>query len=116
MNRQSLILSLSKQDQNVVLAVHGELDLSGGPTWTETVLDACTSAAQRVTIDLGSVTFIDSSGLRMLFIARDTAEGLGVHLVLANIPANVARLFQICGLAGHFDDAFRDGQIALSPL
>jgi anti-sigma B factor antagonist len=53
-------------------------------------------------IDLGAVTFIDSSGLGAIVRIRNVALDRGKQVVLANVPAPVERLFAVTGLAEVF--------------
>src|SRR3954469_25190995 len=54
-------------------------------------------------VDLTGVTFIDSSGLRVLVEAHQTRAANGSRLVLRAPSAAVQRLLEISGLAGHLD-------------
>ena len=51
-----------------------------------------------VTIHLGSVEFIDSSGLRELIDAHQRAERLGRRVLMTEPSSVVVRLFEISGL------------------
>jgi anti-sigma B factor antagonist len=55
----------------------------------------------RVVLDLAAVTFIDSSGLRVLIDAHRRAESEGRLVVIANPSPPVCRLFEISGLTNH---------------
>lgn len=60
---------LTQQDA-VIARLRGEIDLSNASAITEDVTSACDEAI-RLIVDLGNVTYLDSSGVRMLFeIAR----------------------------------------------
>ena len=52
-------------------------------------------------LDLASVTFIDSSGLRVLIDAHRRAEADGRVLVIVHPSPPVSRLFEISGLTNH---------------
>ncbi len=52
-----------------------------------------------VTIHLGNVGFIDSSGLRELIDAHQRAERFGRRVLMAEPSAVVVRLFEISGLS-----------------
>lgn len=53
------------------------------------------------TIDLSTVTFMDSTALGMLVDVRKAASHAGMELRLAGIPWCVNRLLQITGLDDH---------------
>lgn len=54
-------------------------------------------------VDLSGVTFIDSSGLRVLVEAHQQRIDRGGRLALRAPSASVQRLLEISGLAGHLD-------------
>lgn len=56
-------------------------------------------------LDLAGVTFIDSSGLRVIVEAHQSRLAAGARLVLRSPSAAVQRLLEISGLAGHLDVA-----------
>jgi anti-anti-sigma factor len=73
----------------VVAHLGGELDLTSVPTVQRDVL-AATAGAQRVVLDLSEVTWMDSTGLRMLddLVRRYEARGAGVHILAPpDVPA-----------------------------
>jgi anti-anti-sigma factor len=85
------------------LTVTGEVDLSSVETFLSEA-DACLREADTVlALDLGGVTFIDSSGLGTLVRIRNLAHDRDKRLVLANVPASVERLLALTGLGGVFD-------------
>ena len=53
-------------------------------------------------LDLGEVSFIDSSGLRALLIGRDAVVSAGGEFELVNPSTVVRRLLQITGLEEKF--------------
>jgi anti-sigma B factor antagonist len=56
-------------------------------------------------LDLAGVSFIDSSGLRVIVEAHQSRLAAGSRLVLRSPSAAVQRLLEISGLAGHLDVA-----------
>jgi anti-anti-sigma factor len=87
------------------LAVEGELDLSSVSALEEAVADALGGAEDGgvVELDLGGVTFMDSTGLRGLLTARQRAEAAGRRLrVVAATPA-VRRVLELTHTAELFE-------------
>jgi anti-anti-sigma factor len=73
----------------VVAHLGGELDLVSVPTVQRDVL-AATAGAQRVVLDLSEVTWMDSTGLRMLddLVRRYEARGATVCILAPpDVPA-----------------------------
>ncbi len=82
-----------------VIAVHGDIDVAGGPILEAALLKADGSP---VVIDLADVFFIDSSGLRCLLGAGRRARDRGTTVVLRGVGAEVRRLLEITGTTDQF--------------
>ena len=84
------------------LAVSGEVDIATVDQFLHEAIACLDDAADACEIDLGGVTFIDSSGLGALVRIRKAAHDRGKQVVLVNVPASVSRLFEVTGLAEAF--------------
>ena len=62
---------------------------------------------ERLTIDLGGLTFIDSTGIGVLLRVQSEASARGVALVILPGPAEVQRVFETAGLLDAFPFAGR---------
>jgi anti-anti-sigma factor len=62
-------------------------------------------------IDAAAVTFIDSTGVRLIVDAHLALEAKGRHLMIINMPAQVRKSFEILGL----DDLFRCNRELIDP-
>jgi anti-sigma B factor antagonist len=82
----------------VVVAVEGELDLFTARFLRDEVREALQKDGNRLVLDLGALSFMDSSGLSVLIEAwrLATAEGGGVSLAAPQAP--VARILRTTGL------------------
>lgn len=78
----------------------GELDLVARPTVVEQVTNALANQpdAEQLVIDLGGVSFCDSSGLGALLDIQRTADQHGAVVVLRSVPATVARVLDMAGV------------------
>lgn len=63
---------------------------------------ALTGGATDVVLDLGEVSFIDSSGLRALLLGHESIVASGGRLEVVNPSAVVRRLLQVTGLEEKF--------------
>jgi anti-sigma B factor antagonist len=80
-----------------VVAVSGEVDLAGAPR-LRAALDAALDARPReLRIDLGGTTFMDSSGLHVLFAVHAEAMALDCRLVIVCPRGPVLRLLEVTG-------------------
>lgn len=81
------------------LAVAGEIDAHTCDTLDAAIAEAHGSD---VRIDLSGVTFIDSSGLRVLVEQHHRLADTGDRLVIVRPSRPAQRLFEIAGLDGQF--------------
>jgi anti-anti-sigma factor len=91
-----------------VLSLAGEVDTASVREFAaeaQRLLSA--DGLQRLVVDLGQVSFMDSSGLGLLVKIRTACLRDGIDLTLTRPPAGVIVLLQISGLDDHFhiDDA-----------
>ena len=73
----------------------GELDMATAETLRD-ALQPVVQADGRLVLDVGEVTFIDSSGLRALLELSQQMNG-AAPLVLSQVSSSVRRLFDIVG-------------------
>jgi anti-sigma B factor antagonist len=89
-------------EDDVVVIVHGEVDMATAPRMREELVDAAAKAPSHVTLDTRGVSFIDSSGLSALVQARD-ALAPATTLRLAGLDPHLRRLLDISGLLEEFE-------------
>ncbi len=78
----------------------GELDAHTAGQLAEVLVEL---PERSVEVDVGGVTFMDSSGLRVLVDAAERTRERGRGLIVANAPPSVRRLVEISGLQSHLD-------------
>ena len=80
------------------LRLAGELDLAGAPRLTEALLDFASSEGD-VYLDLTEISFLDSSGLRVILaLARSRGDGT---LVLLDPSPAIRRILEVVGIDEH---------------
>ena len=85
-----------------VVRTAGELDIAAAEEFIE-VVRASLSRCTTVELDLGDVTFIDSSGLGALVRLRKEADAKNVSLHLTEVSEATDRLLRLTGLIDVFD-------------
>jgi anti-sigma B factor antagonist len=115
MSPADLRWTLSPERARVRVRLEGELDLSTAATLQDAVLELMDNGWSTILVDLGGLTFMDSSGLRMAFELDTEAGRRGIALQLTGATENVRRLFSLTGLSrrlnmapgtnGHLQDA-----------
>jgi anti-anti-sigma factor len=89
----------------LVVSVRGEVDLATAPELESCVQQAFATAPDSVLLDLGGLTFIDSSGLRVLVALSNDARARGAALSLRNVPRHAERVLDLTGLSDWFNRA-----------
>jgi anti-sigma B factor antagonist len=87
----------------VVLALSGDFDISVVHRFRACVEDVIASADGGVVVDLCDVTFIDSTAISALLIARQHLAARHRELRLQH-TASVSRIFKLAGLADLLDE------------
>jgi anti-sigma B factor antagonist len=87
----------TRPDRTWVIALRGELDVATIPAFSAALDDARAKSARCVLVDLGEVTFIDSTALMRLLTALRDQQQSGGQLVLACHNPTVLRLFEVTG-------------------
>jgi anti-sigma B factor antagonist len=95
-NRLSFELLTGVPDPS--LCVIGEIDVFTAPILADRLADLTSSAASLVRLDLDGVTFIDSTGLRVLIESDRLMRDRDAVLVLARPSRAVARLLELTAL------------------
>ena len=87
---------IAHQDDRVVVKVRGEVDLAVMDAF-EVVVREAIAASPHVVFDMADVTFLDSSGIRVLVFAVLKVAGTG-SVTIRNPQPNVARVLEVAGL------------------
>jgi anti-sigma B factor antagonist len=84
--------------ERVVVLVSGELDLLTAPEVRTTLGELLSAGFDKVTVDLSGLTFIDSTGLRLLVTASTQAREHDCEFSLVPGSPGVRRAFEVSGL------------------
>ncbi|MHB8507001.1 MAG: STAS domain-containing protein, partial [Acidimicrobiales bacterium] len=80
----------------------GELALETAPALRHRLHDALAEGTTQLVIDLGGLTFIDSTGITVLVDSLKQAQRLGGSMVLRHPTPATRRVLEITGLLGLF--------------
>jgi anti-sigma B factor antagonist len=94
---------VTAQDGSVHVRAEGEFDLAACQLWESTVPQLVAKPVREVEVDLGRVSFMDSSGLGLLVKLRQRAEDEGMRLRLLHVPPRVMRVLEYSGVTALFD-------------
>ena len=95
--RSSAWVEVSEEPGTLILRLAGELDMASVRVVAGAVMAAIPTAGA-VVLDLGGLTFCDSSGIAMLAAAHRKASDDGTVLTVSNVPTVVARVLTISGM------------------
>jgi len=88
-------LQVSRHDAGTRLAPRGELDLTTAPELEAALRDHLPQGD--VVLDLSELSFLDSTGLRLLLSERERGDREGFALRVTGARDDVARVFEISG-------------------
>jgi anti-sigma B factor antagonist len=85
-------------DRSTVVHLSGEIDLGTQEELDQAVRAGLDTSAPVVILDLGKVTFLGSTGLRVLVAAHTEAEGTGRVVRIVDGVEIVHRIMEVTGL------------------
>jgi anti-sigma B factor antagonist len=91
-----------RHNSTVRLSLRGELDMATRPRVERALILAEDSDATVIELDLGGLTFMDSSGLHLVLDAHRRAGEKGHKLVVLEGPEAVQQVFELTGTAHLF--------------
>lgn len=99
-DRGTLTIRSEREGGAHVLALEGELDLASAPEVEAELkrIEGATAGLAAIVIDLRGLSFIDSTGLRLLVEAGSRADTATYRLALLRPPDEVFRVCEIAGI------------------
>jgi anti-sigma B factor antagonist len=92
-------MSSEREGDIHTIALTGELDLANAPMVEDELTRVEGSDAVAIIVDLSGLTFIDSTGIRLLVSAQARARSDAGRLTLLRGQAPVQRVFELSGVA-----------------
>ncbi len=92
-------LSIRRDDAGFVLI--GEIDAHTAPDLDRAISERLDTGRESVRLGMHGVSFMDSSGLRVIIAATEVARERGGDLVLDSPGDTVTRLIEVSGLDAH---------------
>jgi anti-anti-sigma factor len=97
-------MSLGVQDNTHgdchTLSLAGELDIATAPKLQGAIDRLCQEGAREIVLDLHELSFIDSSGLRLIFTSEQLCDRHGCDFSLSRVQPQAQRLFEVAGVVG----------------
>lgn len=90
-----LAIEIKREAESVVVSLLGELDLATVETFERRLREAESAHPARLVVDLGTLAFMDSTGLQTLLRAAERAHSSEYELALRRGPHQVQRVFEL---------------------
>jgi anti-anti-sigma factor len=98
MDRAELRVSVAHGDDETIVAIAGELDMSTAERLSGAVNEELRQAPGRIVLDLADLTFCDSLGLGTLVVLSRTARSQETYLVVRNPSPFFSRMLDVTGV------------------
>jgi anti-sigma B factor antagonist len=82
----------------VTLVLEGELDSVSSSLFDRAVAELVAAGTSNLTLDLGGLSFIDSSGMRSVLLAQELCHDRGCGFSVSSVSRQVGRLFELTGV------------------
>ena len=99
--QEHLSVDARREQDRVVLRLTGELDLASSPILERALEAPEIAATPLLVLDLDGLRFVDSTGLRIILLAHESARGRGQEFAITPGSAQVQRLLSITSVAEH---------------
>jgi anti-sigma B factor antagonist len=86
------------EEGTAVIALEGEVDIYSAPQFKEALLAGIDDGATTIIVDLGRVTFIDSTALGVLVSGAKRVRPKNGRVDIVCTDENITRIFEITGL------------------
>jgi anti-anti-sigma factor len=93
-------VQLTHGDREVTVVLCGELDLATAPAAEHALTVAEDGDTKPIVVDLSGLTFMDSSGLRLLTALHRRCQVQSRQLIVRPGPPAVQRIFEVTNLDG----------------
>ncbi|MFI6507633.1 STAS domain-containing protein [Streptosporangium sp. NPDC050855] len=86
----------------LIMELGGELDYTNTEHLRQQVLDLLKGGHRHLVLDVGALSFCDSTGIRIFLMLRTLITDRGGIIVLSDLPPGLERTFAMTGLDSYF--------------
>lgn len=98
MDPEDFSIQENAEGDRCTLVLRGELDLASAPALEAATARLCAGGASEIVMDLGGLSFIDSTGLRTILGSMSLCEEHLCNFWLIPGRRAIQRLFELAGL------------------
>ncbi len=95
----SPVIAADRDDRRARLVLGGELDMDARFQAEQALDRLLAEPVEQLVVDLGEVTFVDSTGMGLVLEVHDRSRSEGFKLRLLRGPDEVQRVFELAGVA-----------------
>ena len=99
------------ESNRVVVAMEGELDMANAPALQKAIESEELAAPEIVVLDLQGLSFLDSTGLRVILAARELCWRRGQEFAVTPGSPQVQRLLSVTGVGEHLRTIASAGEL-----
>ena len=96
-----MTIDVKKENGKVLMAVNGRLDTTTAPALDKAIAE-CMKDEKHLVLDLGSMEYISSAGLRVLLTAQKMMMKTG-SMKVKNVREEIMDIFEMTGFADILD-------------
>jgi anti-sigma B factor antagonist len=108
--QRTIGVSTRSAGEITIVDLMGQIDLGSSPALRRTLLDSL-KTTNHMAINLGGVSYIDSSGIASLIEVLKEAQDTKKRLVLFGVEGAVLQVLQLTRLTGVFEIAQNEEQV-----
>jgi anti-sigma B factor antagonist len=98
---EALRIESQTGDGRLVVRLGGELDMASAPLLQAALEGAEKEASSTLVLDLRELRFMDSTGLRIILLARERCSSAGLQFAVTPGSSQVQRLLAVSGVGEH---------------
>jgi anti-anti-sigma factor len=98
LRRTGFHVGVARVDGTVVIQLQGELDMCSAPALGRDLTEALDGMPHTISLDLSGLTFLDSTGIRVLVSAHRRAAAQGTGFILRSPRPSVLRVLKLTGI------------------
>jgi anti-sigma B factor antagonist len=108
---EPLTINLRRDKDRAVVEMQGELDMANAPLLQAKIESDELGSAKTVVLDLQELTFLDSTGLRVILAARELCWRRGQEFAVTPGSQQVQRLLSVTGVGEHLRTIAEPGEM-----
>jgi anti-sigma B factor antagonist len=90
-------ITTQKNNDILIVAVSGRLDTITAPEFEKEIMALIVPENKRIIIDCADLSYISSSGLRVILMTLKKIKANGGNLIICSLQESIKEVFNICG-------------------